>query len=89
MSFITLPTARVSPRTTGVSRADETPRVIDDGVRTRMKEILREIETGEFAREFLAGHEQTAVMMAREADSPLAQTGHQMLPRLHPTAEKN
>ncbi len=29
------------------------PRVVDDGTRARMKEILREIQSGQFAREFI------------------------------------
>jgi len=60
------------------------PRVIDDAVRTRMREILGEIEDGSFAREFLARHGRTEEMAAVEAAGPLAVTGHLMLPRLHP-----
>ncbi len=64
------------------------PRIIDDGVRARMQEILQEIENGEFAREFLARHDQTKILAQQEAAGPLAQTGHRMLPRLHPEADK-
>lgn len=60
------------------------PRLIDDGVRERMREILGELEDGSFAREFLARHEGTRQLAADEAAGPLAVTGHRMLPRLHP-----
>jgi len=60
------------------------PRVIDESTRNRMREILREIEDGAFAREFLDQHAQTAALAAEEAAGPLAQTGRQMLPRLNP-----
>jgi len=60
------------------------PRLIDEGVRERMRDILGEIEDGRFAREFLAGHERTVELAAVEAAGPLAVTGHLMLPRLHP-----
>ncbi len=65
------------------------PRVIDAGVRQRMKEILKEIETGEFAREFLSRHNKTADLAAAEATGPLALTGRRVLPRLHPDADKD
>jgi ketol-acid reductoisomerase len=65
------------------------PRVIDDAVRQRMREILQEIEDGGFAREFLAGHAKTADLAAAEANGPLARTGRRMLPRLHPDADKD
>ncbi len=65
------------------------PRIIDEGTRDRMKEVLREIEGGEFAREFLARHGETAGLAAREAAGPLATTGHRMLPRLHPDNDKD
>lgn len=60
------------------------PRVIDDGTRERMRQILSEIEDGTFAREFLANHTRTPGLSAAEAAAPLADTGHRMLPRLHP-----
>ena len=53
-----------------------------------MAEVLAEIESGDFAREFLAHHADprtgTAALAAAEAAGPLAQTGHRMLKRLHP-----
>ncbi|MDX2472428.1 MAG: ketol-acid reductoisomerase [Candidatus Krumholzibacteria bacterium] len=65
------------------------PRVIDDGVRARMKDILQELEDGRFAGELLARHGETAALAAAEADGPLATTGRAMLPRLHPETDKN
>jgi ketol-acid reductoisomerase len=62
------------------------PRVIDDGVRQRMRDILAEIESGSFAREFLAEHDDpghgTAALARKEAEGALARTGRQVLPRL-------
>ena len=63
------------------------PRLIDDGVRARMKDILQELEDGTFARELLARHGETAALAAAEAAGPLATTGRLMLPRLHPEAD--
>jgi len=65
------------------------PRVIDDGVRERMRTILQEIEGGDFAREFLARNEETAALAAREATGTLAQAGRRMLPRLHPDPDQS
>ncbi len=69
------------------------PRVIDDGVRARMREILAEIEDGRFAAEFLERHAATAALAADEATGPLARAGRRVLPRLHPgndaTADNN
>lgn len=65
------------------------PRVIDDEVRRKMRQILAEIEDGRFAREFLAEHAGTAELAAAEADGLLARTGRRMLPRLHPDAEQD
>ncbi len=63
-------------------------RIITDEVRERMRGILAEIESGAFAREFLARHDDpekgTRALAAREANSPLARAGHRVLPRLHP-----
>ena len=60
------------------------PRVIDAGTRERMKEILGEIESGAFAREFLARHPEKSALAADEAAGTLAACGRRMLPRLHP-----
>jgi len=63
------------------------PRVIDAGVRERMRTILAEIESGRFAREFLAEHDHpehgTRALARREAAGPLAVAGREILPRLH------
>jgi len=60
------------------------PRIIDDRVRENMKRILAEIESGEFADEFLRNHRETEKLALTEADSPLARSGRKVLPRLHP-----
>ncbi len=64
------------------------PRIITDQVRQSMREVLAEIESGKFAEEFLARHDDpdrgTAALEAKEKVSPLVQTGHRVLPRLHP-----
>ncbi|MGD9547229.1 MAG: ketol-acid reductoisomerase [Candidatus Krumholzibacteriia bacterium] len=66
------------------------PRLIGDEVRRTMVEILAEIETGAFAREFLARHDDpvagTRALAAREAAGPLAVTGRSLLHRLHRAA---
>lgn len=72
------------------------PRLIDDSVRSRMREILTEIESGEFARDFLANHRDPGLgiekLVADEASGPLAVAGRAVIPRLHPgrkTEEEN
>jgi len=64
------------------------PRVIDNGVRERMRGILQEIESGAFAKEFLEQHGETAGLAEQEVNSHLAQAGRKMLPRLHPEASE-
>jgi ketol-acid reductoisomerase len=60
--------------------------VVEAGVRERLGAILDEIESGLFAREFLARHDDPAAGVAalagREAQSPLAQAGHALQARL-------
>ncbi len=62
------------------------PRVIDAAVRQRLGAILDEIESGRFAQEFLAQHDDPAAGIAalagREAGTPLAQAGHVLQARL-------
>ncbi len=62
------------------------PRIIDDGTRARMRTILADIESGEFAREFLDRHDDssagTVALRRAEAEGPLAVTGRLVLPRL-------
>jgi ketol-acid reductoisomerase len=69
------------------------PRVIDDGVKARLKAILGEIEDGRFAREFLARHDDPtggiAALRETEARHPLVRAGERVLPRLHPTTDAN
>lgn len=77
--------ARISPTAAygGLTRG---PRVIDGGVRRRMAEILTEIETGGFAREFLARHDDpemgTRALIGRESKSSLAGIGRVLQHRL-------
>jgi ketol-acid reductoisomerase len=69
------------------------PKVIDGAVRERMREVLDEIERGEFAREFLARNADPeaglAALLRREAAGPLNQAGGRVLPRLHPETEES
>ena len=55
------------------------PRVIDDGTRTRMREILTEIQTGAFAREFIlenqAGGLQFSALRRRGQEHPMEAVG--------------
>ena len=58
------------------------PRIVDDHVRDRMREVLAEIESGEFAKEFLREHDRTEELAVDEAQAPLAEQGRRVLPRL-------
>jgi ketol-acid reductoisomerase len=60
------------------------PRIIDDAVRARMRDVLAEIEDGRFARELLAEHDKTAGLAAEEAAGPLARAAGPLLARLNP-----
>lgn len=77
--------ARISPTAAygGLTRG---PRVIDGAVRARLGAILDEIESGAFAREFLARHDDPeagiAALAAREAQTPLARAGRALQGRL-------
>ena len=55
------------------------PRLIDEGVRQRMRDVLREIQTGVFAREFIlenrAGKPSFEALRRRAAEHPLEQVG--------------
>jgi len=55
------------------------PRLIDEGVRQRMRDVLREIQTGQFAREFIlenkAGKPSFEALRRRAAEHPLEQVG--------------
>ena len=68
------------------------PRIIDAGTRERMREVLAEIESGAFAREFLERHDHpalgTVALAATEAAGPLASAGRRVLPLLHPRDEQ-
>ncbi|CAB4344713.1 unannotated protein [freshwater metagenome] len=58
------------------------PRVINDAVRTEMKQILSEIQSGEFAREWIAenraGQENFLRMRAEQADTQIESTGQEL-----------
>jgi ketol-acid reductoisomerase len=55
------------------------PRLIDEAVRQRMREVLREIQDGEFAREFIlenqAGKASFNALRRRAAEHPMEQVG--------------
>ncbi len=55
------------------------PRIIDDGVKQRMKQVLAEIQKGEFAREFIlenrAGRPSFEALRRRGAEHPLEEVG--------------
>ena len=55
------------------------PRLIDDGVKARMKEILEEIQSGNFAKEWVlenrAGQASFKAMRRREAEHPIEEVG--------------
>ncbi len=67
-------------------------RIINEDVRRNMRTVLDEIESGEFAEEFLARHNDPkagiSALKKREEKSPLVQAGHRVLPRLHPPKRK-
>lgn len=73
---------RISPTAAygGLTRG---PRIIDRGVRERMRAVLEEIEDGRFAAEYLARHDDpaggTRAMAAVEAATPLALAGRALL----------
>jgi ketol-acid reductoisomerase len=58
------------------------PRVISDAVRAEMKQILEEIQSGEFAREWIAenraGQENFLRMRAEQADTQIESTGQEL-----------
>ena len=55
------------------------PRVVDAGAKDRMRQILKEIQTGEFAREWVAEHEAGGEnfkrMLAANDEHPIERTG--------------
>ncbi len=58
------------------------PRVIDEGVRQRMREILREIQSGAFAREFILENQSGGVsfraLRRRGAEHPMEEVGQRL-----------
>ena len=62
------------------------PRVVDDSTRERMREVLREIQSGDFAREWIledeAGRSRYDALMAADLDHPLERVGEQLRARM-------
>ncbi|MCS6782492.1 MAG: ketol-acid reductoisomerase [Gloeomargarita sp. SKYG98] len=58
------------------------PRLINDAVRAEMRQILHEIQTGQFAREFVlenqAGKPTFTAMRRREAEHPIEEVGRDL-----------
>jgi ketol-acid reductoisomerase len=58
------------------------PRVVDEGTRERMKDILGEIQSGKFAREWIAenraGQENFKRMRAEQADTQVESVGEEL-----------
>jgi ketol-acid reductoisomerase len=58
------------------------PRVIDEGVRQRMREILAEIQSGRFAREFILENQSGGVsfraLRRRSAEHPMEEVGQRL-----------
>ncbi|MHB8926847.1 MAG: ketol-acid reductoisomerase [Bacillota bacterium] len=58
------------------------PRVINDAVKAEMKKILKEVQSGEFAREWIlenkAGRPSYTNIKAREADHPIEKVGAEL-----------
>jgi len=62
------------------------PRVIDEGTRARMKEILAEIQTGRFARDWIlenqAGLPEHRALMRQRCEHPIEQVGKKLRGRM-------
>jgi ketol-acid reductoisomerase len=58
------------------------PRIIDDGVKARMKEVLADIQSGRFTKEWVlenrAGQASFKAMRRREADHPIEEVGERL-----------
>jgi len=58
------------------------PRIIDDGVKARMKEILAEIQTGKFARDWVlenhAGQASFKAMRRKSAEHDIEKVGEKL-----------
>lgn len=57
------------------------PKIIDAGVRERMKEVLERVQNGDFAREFASGNERVRITeqaRRRLAEHPLEHTGERL-----------
>ncbi|UWU46295.1 ketol-acid reductoisomerase [Limnospira platensis C1] len=58
------------------------PRVITDATRAEMRQILKEIQTGQFAREFVlenqSGKAGFTAMRRQEAEHPIEEVGHDL-----------
>ena len=62
------------------------PRVVDDGVKARMKEVLEEVQNGTFARDWLlenqAGQPSYRRMLARDLEHPIEDVGRKLRARM-------
>jgi ketol-acid reductoisomerase len=62
------------------------PRIVDAGTRERMREVLKEIQDGTFAREWRAEYEagmpNYKAMMAADMDRPIEQVGRELRARM-------
>ncbi len=58
------------------------PRIVDERVKATMKQVLTEIQTGQFAREFvlenIAGKPGFEAMRRREAEHPIESVGTEL-----------
>ena len=62
------------------------PRIVDAGTRARMKDVLEEIRSGDFAREWMAEHRSGRArydrLMAQDLDHPMEAVGAQLRARM-------
>jgi ketol-acid reductoisomerase len=62
------------------------PRVVDDGAKTRMKEVLEEVQNGTFAREWLlenqVGKPAYKRLLARDLEHPIEDVGRKLRARM-------
>ena len=62
------------------------PRILDDGVKDRMREVLKDIQDGEFARQWIAEHKSGSgnykAMLAERREHPIEVTGRKLRERM-------
>jgi ketol-acid reductoisomerase len=71
------------------------PRVVDEGAKQRMREVLNDIQDGSFARDWIlenqAGQPRYKALMKRDCEHPIEQVGQRLrakMPWLHAADEK-